>query len=117
MESRTKIEVLSKCRGLLNTMNLCRKSHFQIGRLKIPNFLINAILSTPSLVLVFAESLLVYDIGLNFFVAAPVVLVILGLVQMLGIYYSLTNNNGCIIETVDHIQDVVNRSKEKLKQI
>lgn len=115
MESRTKIEVLSKCRGLLNTMNLGRKSHFQIGRLKIPNFLVNVILSTPCLVLMFAESLLVYDIGLNFFVAAPVVLVILGVVQMLSIYYSLTNNNECIIETVDHIQDVVNRSKKKLR--
>lgn len=35
---------------------------------------------------------------------------VLGLLQMQAIYFCLVNKNQIIIEMVDHIQDVVNRS-------
>lgn len=113
MESRTEIEVISKCRGLLNMMNLCRKDPIEIGRWKIPNIFMFFLISTPMLISTSMEFWEVLETDVGFLKEASVILMILGSMQILSIYYSLALNNKIIIETVNHIQSVVNRSKFK----
>lgn len=111
--TKSEIEVLAKCRGLLKCIDLCRKAPFQIIRLKIPNnsmFIFNSI---PIFFGILMESLTVYDIGWNIIDAAGIVLLIFGLVQILSIYFSLAHQNEHIIEMIDRMQEVVNQSELK----
>lgn len=113
MESRTRIEVISKCRGLLNMMNLCRKDPIEIRRWKIPNIFMFFLISTPMLISISMETWQVFESDVGFLKEASVILMILGSMQILSIYYSLALQNKIIVETVNHIQSVVNRSNFK----
>lgn len=109
--STTEIKVLAKCRDSFKSISLCQKLPFQIGHLKFPNILMFMLHSMPISIGIFLEFLTVYDIGWHITDAAGVILIILGFIQILSIYFSLANQNQSIIEMIDRIQDVVNRSE------
>lgn len=109
-KQQREIKVLSTCRGPLLWMNLCRKTDLEIFGFKIPNIVIFSILSIPLCNGVLGTFRLAFDIGFNFEGTASLLMSVLGLLQMQAIYFCLVNKNQIIIEMVDHIQDVVNRS-------
>lgn len=109
-QNHREMEVLTKCCGLLNDVYLCRRTEFQVGAFKIPNIVMNMALSLVFWYSLVTEILLAYDIGLDFKEVSGVILMILGSVQILLIYYSLGYNNGIIVQTVDHIKNIIDRS-------
>lgn len=111
MSGRGQIKILSACRNLLKLMNLGSKSKFQIGKLRIPNIIIFAILLMPLSYLIAMETRTIYNIRFNFRDGADHFFITLGTTQLQLIFLSLATNNSVIIDTVDHIQDVVDRSK------
>lgn len=112
MNRRNQIEMLSKSRQLLRLMNLGQKTQFQIGRMKIPNFVMFTLLSAPLCYSIVTESITAYEIGLNFKEGSSGFLILLGTVQMMLIYFCLVSDNQTIIEMMDLIEGVVNRSKK-----
>lgn len=111
MSGRGQIKILSACRKLLKLMNLGTKSKFQIGQLEIPNIIVFAILLLPLSYLITMEMRTIYNIRFNFKDGADHFFITLGTTQLQLIFLSLITNNSVIIDTVDHIQDVVDRSK------
>lgn len=111
IEGETKIEVLSKCRQLLKFMNLGLKTKIQIGRVTIPNSVTFVVLSIPLCLSIVMESWFAYDIGLNLKEVTSPVLILLGTVQIVLIFFCLANDNSYLIQMIDHVQAVLNRSK------
>lgn len=109
-QNHREMEVLTKCSGLLNDVYLGRNTEFQVGAFIIPNIVMNLALSLIFWYSLVTEILLAYDIGLDFKEVSGVILMLLGSMQILLIYYSLGYNNGIIVQTFDHIKNIINRS-------
>lgn len=111
MVSRDRIEVLSSCRDLLKFMGLCSKTNYQFYGWKLPNFLVFCAFSIPYIYSIPMHVLAIYDLGLDIKNSSAVLLTLVATIQMQLIYISLAYNNDIIIETFDHIQKIVDRSK------
>lgn len=110
MASHQQINVLYECCGLLRLIRLCTKSKLQIGQLKIPNIISYIVLSIPLCFSVACDIMKVLDMEMSFQECANSFLFIPGTTQMQLIYICLAYNNELIIQTVDHIQELVDRS-------
>lgn len=112
MISGEPIKVLSKCRNFLKYMNLGLKSELRIGRLKIPNVVSFVICSIPLVTFILLEFFKVLDVGFDGFQKnTAAFIVFLGCLRLQLIYIWLVNKNKLIIETVDFLQKVVDKSE------
>lgn len=111
MVDREKINVLSACRELLKFMNLGTNSKLKIGQFEIPNSIVFTMLLMPLSYLILMEFRTIYNIRFNFHDGADHFFIALGTTQIQLIYLNLATNNSVIIDTIAHIQDVVDRSK------
>lgn len=114
MTGRSQIKVLSACRNLLKFMNLGTTTELHIGRLKIPHVIVFIILLVPLSYLIAMELRTIYNIRFNFKEGADYFFITLGTIQIQLIFVNLARNNSTIIDTISHIQNVVDRSKEKI---
>lgn len=112
MANHEQINVTSKCRQFLKYMSLGLKIQFRIGRYEFPYWVSCSVASFPMILFTVMEYWTVYDIGLGDFLEnGNVFFISLGLTQILLIYICLANNNDLLIETIGHIQQIVNQSK------
>lgn len=118
MCAREQIKVISKCQSFLQNMNLCRGSELSIGKFVIPNFVGFTIFSIPLIQFVVMQVSTAYHIGFNGFQKnANAFFISLGSLQLLSIYLNLVNQNGLIIKSVNHIQNVVDRSMSQFTYV
>lgn len=112
MDNQKAIIVMSKCRFYLKFMHLGQKDEFHIGHLKIPNLVTWCILSTPLGIFILFEYLTLFDVGLNGFLEnGNVFFISLGCTQLAITFICLTIRNKLIIKTIEHMQDIVDRSE------
>lgn len=117
MASHQQINVLFECCGLLRLIRLCTKSKLQIGQLKIPNVISYILLSIPLCFSIACDIMKVLEMEMSFQECANSFLFIPGTTQMQLIYICLAFNNELIIQTVDHIQELVDRSNSTINFI
>lgn len=110
MDSHREYKVSSECRGLLKFMHLCIKTKIHHGSKEIANFFVFAIQSVPQSFAIVLESLNAYDIGLDFENCSVAFMILLGTIQIQLHYFCLICRNDVLIETIDRIQDIVDRS-------
>lgn len=113
-----KMKVLTECRRLLKLMNLCVKSEMRLFGSNIPHFVVFIALSIPLCYSVVMHIWKAFEIGTNSNTSgidmkklANILLMIVSTTQMQLIYFALQFKNHNIIQTVDRIQEVVDRSK------
>lgn len=110
MDGSRRIKVLSECRSLLKPMHLANELKIQVGRFEIPSALIHTILSIPLGYFILIAAKTLYDVRFNITEEANTFFFALGCLQIQIIYFCLTRNNELIIQTINRIEDVVNRS-------
>lgn len=92
-------------------MNLGLRFEYRIGRLKVPNSIKFIIFAIPSVLIILLTFLKVIDIKSDAFNEnAAAFTVCLSCVQLQLIYISLVNNNELIIETMEFIEEIVDKS-------
>lgn len=117
MNGNPQIQVLADCRYLLRFMNLGTNIQVQIRQWKIPNSLLFTLLLIPSSFGFVCEILNMFEINLDFYEDSHNFLLILATFQIQIMYLCLIYKNGIIIELLDHIQRIVERSKCPKKKI
>lgn len=111
MENIKRLEVLGGCKLPLKLTNLYNKNGVHIGALKIPKFLIFILISLPTIYIAPLQIWYCFDERFNLKATSNTLLSIVALIHMGFVYLWLTMKSELIVETIDHLQDVVNKSK------
>lgn len=110
MQNINRIEVLGGCRLPLKLTNLYNKNGVHIGSLKIPNFFIFIFISLPAIYTAPLQIWYCFDEGFNLRTTSNTLLSIIALIQTGLVYFWLTVKSELMIETIDHLQNIVNKS-------
>lgn len=114
MWKKTQIKVLSDLRLILKLTNLYNKNGVHIGSYKIPDFFVFCLICLPSL---YVAALLIWSVieeNFNLTLISMSLAAAIGHIQIAVAYMSLCMKSELIAITVDHLQDVVEKSKFEL---
>lgn len=117
MNSAKSVEVLAACKSLLKYLNLCNKKGVRIKNVKIPNFVVHCGFIAP-IVYEFVMTLWVCfseDVGEQ--QMSNLTCVILSNLQGILTYMSMVNTNQFTIETIDHMQEIIDKSELTLENV
>lgn len=111
MWTKNQIEVLSSLRGFLKITNLYNKNGVYIGSVKIPDFLIFCLFSlhTLNFGILCIWGILEQEFNLkliSFHLGGAI-----GFPEITIIYIYLVQKTDLIVSTVDHFQEIVEKSK------
>lgn len=105
------VEVLAKCRYLLKFLNLCNKRGVRIYNVKIPSFILCCGFIAP----------IVYELTMTIWMCisenveeqkmSNIMCVIMSNLQGILTYISMVNSNQFTIDTIDHMQQIVDKSE------
>lgn len=107
-------EVFSGCRLILKLTCLFNKNDLYIGCLKIPSILIYCCILLPTFYSAMMEIWFCFDEKFDFDTTSITIAMAIGYVQMMLVYISLVIKTDLIVESIDHLKDVVEKSKHFL---
>lgn len=105
------IKVLSDLRLVLKLTNLYNKNGVFIGSIKIPDFLVFCLICLPTAYLVALLVWAVVEENFNLTLISTSLAAAIAHIQIAVAFISLCMKNKLIMSTVDHLQDVVEKSK------
>lgn len=106
-----KIQVFGGIRPILRSVNLYDSRGLRIGSFKIPDFIIYLSILTPLIFIASLEILFCIDEQWNLATMSTVFAMAAGTVQMILVYVSLASKNHLIVDTIDLLQQVAEKSK------
>lgn len=105
------MEVLKRCKLALRLGNLSNKRGFYLFNWKVSNFIVDFFLLLPMSICVIQMLIFCSEIGPNLKEISSSIYLGLGILSIGAMYISLAAKNDLIIETLDHLQEMVNLSK------
>lgn len=105
------MEVLKFSKFALRLANLSNKQQFQLFKWQIPNILIDLVFLLPMSICLLQMISFCCSTGNNIKSISSATYLGLGIASVCAMYICLANNNHLIIETLDHLQQVISRSK------
>lgn len=114
MQNINKFTVLDGCRLALKYTNLYNKKDLQIFGRRIPNFLIHTFILIPMIYTNFLQMWFCIDEKFNLKSISSTLGNLMSLTHMSLIYVSLAVKSNLIIETLDNLQDLVDKSNNIL---
>lgn len=105
------MEVLKYNRFVMRLVNLSNKSGFHLSNYRIPNVCINLLLMCPMSVCSMQMMLFCCQSETELKSVFSAIYLCLGILSILAMHICLAINNDLIIDTVDHLQQIVARSK------
>lgn len=105
------MEVLKKCKLALQLGNLSNKRGFYLFNWKVPNFIVDLFLILPMSICTIQMFIFCSKIGPNLKGISSSIYLVLGILSICAMYICLAVENDLIIETLDHLQKMVNLSK------
>lgn len=108
---KNKVEVLSGLRLILKLTNLYNKHGVYIGSVKIPNILVFFLVMLPVIWHAFLLLWAVVDEKFDLKLISNSLAVTIGNIQTTLAYVSLAMETDLVISTVDHLQEVVEKSE------
>lgn len=112
---KKRIEILLTCKSILNVLNLCNKNGVFIRNVKIPNllfyflYLLSMVYEFVTVILYVIESDMTAQRKSNVMCAAVAIL------QVILTYISMIKSNKFTMYTIDHIQQIVDKSEFSMK--
>lgn len=105
------VEVLSGIRLILKLTNLYNKNGVYIGSIKIPDFIISAMISLLSSYMTLLYFWAAVEEHFDMEIISGSLACTLGMLQTTIAYISLATKTYLVISTIDHLQEVVEKSK------
>lgn len=113
MNSANSVEVLAACKSLLKTLNLCNKKGVRIRNVKIPNLVVFGAFLAP----------IFYELTMTVWKCitedveeqqmSNLMCVIMSNLQGILTHASMVNTNQFTIETIDHMQEIIDKSESR----
>lgn len=111
MQNPNKFRVLDGCRLALKLSNLYNQNGVYIRTFKIPNVVISTLILLPTMYYIASlEFWFCIDERFNMKSISSTLCNMIAIIQMAFVYFSLAMKSDLIIETMNHLQDVVDKS-------
>lgn len=105
------MEVLKKSKFTLRLGNLSNKRGFYLHKWRIPNLIVDSIFLLPMFVCALQMLIVCFNIGPRLKEISSSIYLMLGISSILAIYVCLAAKNDVIIQTLDHLQEMVTLRK------
>lgn len=105
------VQILKDCRYYLEKLNLCNSERVRIANIPVPHVLMNFACVSP--VIITCSCLLRFCIlsGFDLNAMSNAFAIAVGSAQIILIYITLAFDRPAILETIDHMQSIVNNRK------
>lgn len=115
MQSAKKMEILVTCQSLLKFLNLCNRNDVYIRDVKIPNAIFYCVYIVPMVYEIIMIFWFVVETDMEMQRKSNVMCVAIAILQVLLTYISMIKSNNFTISTIDHMQEIVNKSEFSFK--
>lgn len=111
MQSVKKIEILVTCQSLLKFLNLCNRNGVFFRDVKIPNFILYCVYLLPMIYEIVMVLWFALETDMEMQRKSNVMCVVVANLQVLLTYISMIKSNKITMDTIDHMQEIVNKSE------
>lgn len=109
MQPGKRVEVLVTCQSLLKFLNLCNRNGVYIRNVRIPNILLVCIFLSPLIYELITIIWFLVETEMELQRKSNLMCIVVAGLQVIFTYITMLKSNKLTMETIDHIQQIVDK--------